>query len=209
MQFGQSHPYQLDPDVIDRECLRLIQIIYSSQILQARSIDLLKQAKGKGLEKFAAPGSLQTLANREESEASRILLNLAITLRSLLDRRPLDDLEDVECSDLVECTVPLTESLRKWMVRPIPQIWAATLNTGATTQRIGLRESSNKIIHAAAVMWERDKIPDYTPPRDLDIGQFLTGKVWLCGDRESRKGTTVWVCKLDVEWYCLHAHAQL
>jgi hypothetical protein len=214
--------YAFDHHVLDRDCMRLVQLVHSSPVLYRRLLEEwdrgekeLDQKRAEGLETehvfpgaFSLTSGLIATLRAEEAEASRIMLNLAVVVRNNLDANPLLDGEDEVCS--------ICKTARKQFdgapPSPFPQspwdVYRLFDQKGVEDEPLGIRETCNKLIHAKGVQWTRegtDPPPDPWRQRllkDFRVPPPLDG--FLCLFGQLQDGRTPWVCLVKAETFALH-----
>lgn len=211
-------PYELEQLELDRECLRLLQLVHGSRPLHETLLslrrgadELRKQVKREGRDPsanlYAETGTLQYLLRGEETEASRITLTLAIIGRNSLDSYPTSRLEDRMCALCRTAKKPFESSPPNPFPKSASQVWAAFEREGIEPEELGLRDTCNKIIHAKEIEWNRVSLPRLSQTeKELLPGAYLDGFLWLYGDRESAKRVENWACMVNIKSFCLAAN---
>jgi hypothetical protein len=198
-------PYKLESLVLERDTFRLLQLIHASRSLHERAVGLRSEAKGSGLDGYTRIGSLSYLLNWEESEASRLVLNLAIIIRNSLDHSPLLPGEDDVCGIILRTSEGFASLPPKSFPRKPSEIWRSFKREGLVEEPLEIRETCNKLVHAKGVEWERKQldVEDIADRATVPYGRFLTGFVLLYGERPVKSSREHWVAYVNVERFCL------
>lgn len=209
--------YQYDSLVLDRDSLRLLQIIRASDSLHRECIRRRESAKAKQdardrdfsteVKRYTSVANLSNLLRGEEVEANRIILNLAVVIRNRMDLATTASDEEALCS-LILATRDKFEGPPPVPFPETPSaIWRTFSENGIQARGLGVRDTCNKIIHAKGVEWSRKAIKGSRTLDSFGVGRPLNGFLFLYGERPlSATRDEVWVCMVNVEEFCLHAN---
>ena len=109
----------------------------------------------------------------EESEITRLLVNIAVTARIMDDRENnVTSGLSCECGELI-----------------------SDLSKPSNTTSLSLREAYNKIIHAKKFNWDVDNLDKEDETLPYPTTRYLTPRMYLYGS----KGEREWKATLDIE----------
>lgn len=195
--------YKFESPMLARECYQLLTILHASRGMHERVVELSKDYDPVYF--GPTPGTLSSHLLMEESEANRIILNLAIVVRNSIESDPMLPGEDDDCGYVLTAKeFPLNTPPPD----PFPETPRGFLHwfkrEGLKEEALNIRETCNKLIHAKGIDWERKPVKGANEARKWQAGKYLTGNLLLYGNRNrNRQNEQHWVAVIDTERFAL------
>ncbi|MEM0975914.1 MAG: hypothetical protein AAGJ34_00120 [Pseudomonadota bacterium] len=201
----KRRPFNFESTDLERDCARLLQLLYASKVMRERIIESYDDASDQDkAAKDRNSGLLLYLFRGEEADANRTLMNLAIVVRSGFEAIPIDSESDRLCS-LCYTFDGDDEELEALGYPNSPKhLFHALEKRGDKPELFGIRQTCNKIIHATNVEWQTARVKKGNALSDLKADEYIEPWLWLGSNWKLKTKQKKWACYVNVEAFCLN-----